>query len=254
MLDDSFIDAFVAATDQNNLFGFREAQRFGLVEFPTGCAEHHHLGMFTLLNRLDRFENRFRFENHSFAAPERPVVNGPMPIRSEIPQVMDSDVNESRPPAAPDNPVIKWAAEERREDCNDIEQHRQLASGPPSGLLGYIATRPPYYRPVPPRRQLASGPPSGCFGTSPSQSLVQIPQVFRQVHFDLALIQFDPFQVLLCEWNERFFVLSIDFQNFSAASIEHIRDCSNVFAVCRNHAATFQLERIKPTLFGGRQC
>src|SRR4051812_14339427 len=37
-----------------------------------------------------------------------------------------------------------------------------LASGPPSGSKRYVATRPPYSQPVPPRLS-ASGPPSGLF-------------------------------------------------------------------------------------------
>src|SRR5947207_12194355 len=40
---------------------------------------------------------------------------------------------------------------------------RLLASGPPSGSLGYTAARFLYYPPVPPRL-LASGPPSGSLG------------------------------------------------------------------------------------------
>src|SRR6059036_3803446 len=48
---------------------------------------------------------------------------------------------------------------------------RFLASGPPSGSLRYTASRPLYFRPVPPRRFLASGPPSGSLRYTASRPL-----------------------------------------------------------------------------------
>lgn len=43
------------------------------------------------------------------------------------------------------------------------------------------------------------------------KSLIQIPQPFRQIHFDSALIQIDFFQIRLRERDQRFFIPAIDF-------------------------------------------
>src|SRR5437773_6788088 len=107
MFDDPFIDPFVTATDQDGLICSREPQCFGLIELSSCSAKHDDFdddGL-VLMNRFessrfDSLENRFGLENHSFAAAERPVVDRPMAIRSEIPQVADSNIDESFFPAS----------------------------------------------------------------------------------------------------------------------------------------------------------
>ena len=127
MFDDSLVDPFVAATDQNDLICFREPQRFGLIERPACGAEHDHFNsggaVLSLPNRLDRVENRLGFENHSFAAAERPVVDRAMAIRSEIPQVVDSNIDESFFASPANDSEIERALEELGEDRDDIESH-----------------------------------------------------------------------------------------------------------------------------------
>ena len=73
---------------------------------------------------------------------------------------------------------------------------------------------------------------SMCTGSRPStrirfaQFTCSIPQTVRQIHFDSPLIQIDLFQILLREWDQRFFILAIDLQNFRAARVEHVGDRS----------------------------
>jgi hypothetical protein len=83
-------------------------------------------------------------------------------------------------------------------------------------------------------------------------SLVQIPQPFRQIHVDSALIQIDRLYKLLREWNQRLLIFAIDLQDVGPAG-EHIRNRADILAVCRVHAAPFQLEGINPTFLRCRQ-
>jgi hypothetical protein len=83
-------------------------------------------------------------------------------------------------------------------------------------------------------------------------SLVQIPQSFRQIHIDSALIQIDRLYKLFREWDQRLLVFAIDLQNVGPAS-EHIGNRADVLAVCRVHTATFQLEGVNPTFLCCRQ-
>ena len=122
VFDHSFVDAFVPAADQNHLFRFRKPQRFGLIESAGLPRSAPRLRLARVLpNRFNRLENRFRLENHSFAAAERPVVDRAMPIRGEIPQIVDSNFNEALFSAPPDDSKIERAFEELREDRDDVE-------------------------------------------------------------------------------------------------------------------------------------
>src|SRR5215471_13136449 len=126
MLDDAFVDTLVAAADQNHLVCLREPQRFGLIELPAGRAEHDHFRLRALANRLDRIKNRFRLEDHSFAAAERPVVHRSMAIGSEIPQIVHLDLNQSTFFAAANDTEIKRPSEELRKDRYDIKPEGHL--------------------------------------------------------------------------------------------------------------------------------
>jgi hypothetical protein len=213
MLDDSLIDALVPAADQYHLIRSRKPQRLRLIESAPRGAEYHDFGLRGFPSRLDRSENRFGLENHPFAAAEGPVVHRPMAIRGGIPQIVNSDPNESLFAAAPYYSEIKRPLEEFREDRDDVE----FEHGPPT-------------------------------------LLVQIPQAFRQVYFDPALIQIDLAHVRLCERNQCFLILAIDLQNLSLSRSEYIRNHSNVFAVYCKNLAAFQLKSIKRTVCGRRQC
>jgi hypothetical protein len=213
MLGDSLIDTLIPATDQDHLLRSRKPQSLRLIESAARGAEYHDFGLRGFPSRLDRSENRFGLEDHAFAAAERPVVHRPMAIRSGIPQIVNSDTNESLFAAAPHYSEIERPLEEFREDRDDIE-----------------------------------------FEHVPPTLLVQIPQAFRQMHFDPALTQIDLPHVRLRERNQRLFILAIDLQNQSFARPEYIGNHSHVFAVHRKDLATFQLKSIKRAVCGRRQC
>jgi hypothetical protein len=84
-------------------------------------------------------------------------------------------------------------------------------------------------------------------------SLVQSPQTFRQIYFDSPLLHVDLLQVRLREWDQRFFVFEIDFQNLGAAWIQHVGDDSKVLTIHGKDLAPFQLKRVKPAFFRRRQ-
>src|SRR5262245_36494894 len=86
----------------------------------------------------------------------------------------------------------------------------------------------------------------------PHVLLIQVPQVFRKVHLDSLLIRVNSFYVRLRKWDQRFFVVAIDFQYFIPAGLEHIRHDAHILTVGRYHPAPFQLKGIKPALLGGR--
>ena len=87
--------------------------------------------MLEVAEPFHRFEDRFRLENHSFAATEWPVIDRPMPIRSEIPQIVDSNPEEALFSAAPDNAEIERTSEELREDRDDVELQRHIICSDP---------------------------------------------------------------------------------------------------------------------------
>src|SRR5215475_13865641 len=84
----------------------------------------------------------------------------------------------------------------------------------------------------------------------PHVLLIQVPQVFRKIHLDSLLIRVNSFYVRLRKWDQRFFVVAIDFQYFIPPGLEHIRHHTHILTVGRYHAATFQLKCIKPALSG----
>ena len=75
------------------------------------------------LGRLHRVEDRLRQQDHAGAAAERRVVDRPVHVRGELPQIVDPDV---------DNPALARLAEEAsgqggleqpREDREDVDAH-----------------------------------------------------------------------------------------------------------------------------------
>src|SRR6266850_1114359 len=133
MLDHSFINTFVPAANQDDLFCLRQPQRFGLIERPAARAEHHDFGPVVLTDSLDGAENRFGLENHSFAAAKRPVVYSTMPVRGEFSEVVDSRFDEPIFPAPTDHAEIEGPLEEFRKDGDYVESNHLFNSRRPSG-------------------------------------------------------------------------------------------------------------------------
>lgn len=70
-----------------------------------------------------RFEDWFRLQYHSFAATERTVIHGFVPILSELPEIVHVDINQAGFSRAANNSVMKRTGEKLREDGDDIEFH-----------------------------------------------------------------------------------------------------------------------------------
>jgi len=83
-------------------------------------------------------------------------------------------------------------------------------------------------------------------------SLVQIPQSFRQIHIDPALIQIDRLYKLLREWDQRLLIFAIDLQNVCPAG-QDIGNSADILTVCRVYPASFQLEGVNPAFLCCRQ-
>src|SRR5260370_28069850 len=75
-------------------------------------------------NRLPRLEDWLRLQNHPFAAAERPIVYCLVPIVSELPQVVNADIDQARLSRPAHNAVMQRPVEKLREDGNDVELHR----------------------------------------------------------------------------------------------------------------------------------
>lgn len=131
MFDDSLIDTLIPAADQDYLLRSRKPKSLRLIESAARGAEYYDFGLGRFPSRLDRSENRFGLEDHPFAAAKGPVVHRPMAIRGGIPQIVNSDTNESLFAAAPYYSEIKRPLEEFRENRDDVE----CKHGPPRYLF-----------------------------------------------------------------------------------------------------------------------
>src|ERR1051326_2178877 len=134
VFDNAFINTFITAADQNSLICLRETKRLGLIKAAARGAEHDYFDGRKLLlsKRFDRIEDRFGLENHAFATSERPIINGAVPIGSEIPKIVDVNLKQPLLTAAPDNSVTERTVEELREYSDDVKNHL-FRSRSPSG-------------------------------------------------------------------------------------------------------------------------
>jgi hypothetical protein len=106
--------------------------------------------VFRTVYRLNRTENRFGLEDHSLTSTERPVINRPVPIRSEISQVMDSGFDKTLFPTSPNQAEIERTAEKFRENCDYVERNHIVRQARPqleerrknSLIFGYFFLRP----------------------------------------------------------------------------------------------------------------
>ncbi len=69
------------------------------------------------------FEQRLRFQHHTFAAAERAVVHGAMAVVRVCAQIVHAYVYQLRFTRAPHDSVVKWAAEKVRENGHDVKLH-----------------------------------------------------------------------------------------------------------------------------------
>src|ERR1700687_4650883 len=101
MLSDAFVHTFVAPADEDNSFQCREFSRYTLVEPAALCRQQHHTLPGIPRNALcaglevqsfNTFKDRFRLQHDAFAAAERAVIDGAMPVVRKLPQVADFDL------------------------------------------------------------------------------------------------------------------------------------------------------------------
>jgi hypothetical protein len=75
------------------------------------------------LQRLQTLKERFRLQDHAFAAAERAVIHGAVPIMRVLPQIVDFDFHQAHFRGPAGNAVIKRPAKEVRKNRDDIGLH-----------------------------------------------------------------------------------------------------------------------------------
>ena len=68
-------------------------------------------------------EYGFWFHEHAFAAPEGPVVDTPVAVKSPLPEIMDTNLDFVGLQGPGDDSVLERTAEELREDGEYVECH-----------------------------------------------------------------------------------------------------------------------------------
>src|SRR5881296_1268599 len=123
MLDHAFVDAFITAANHDDLAGPGKPQCLGLCKLPSRSTKDDDLSLGGFPNRFDCFEDRLRLENHSFTTSKGSIIDGTMPIRGEVPQIMNSNLDQALLTTSPDYAKIEWALEELRKDRDDVKDH-----------------------------------------------------------------------------------------------------------------------------------
>src|ERR1700722_6457636 len=121
MLRDAFVDAFIAAADQDDSPQLRESPAGGLIEIFSGRGKQDDGGAIRALRivakqRFDRFEQRFGLQNHAFTAAKETVIDGAMAIAREIAQIVNVRFDESRLAGSSHDSEVEWTDEKLRED------------------------------------------------------------------------------------------------------------------------------------------
>src|ERR1700719_4290927 len=72
---------------------------------------------------LHSLKQRLRLQHHPFAAAERPVIHGTMPVLREHAQILHVHFNNPRLSRAPQNPVIQRPRKKIRKNRYQIKSH-----------------------------------------------------------------------------------------------------------------------------------
>ena len=75
------------------------------------------------IQSLNTFKDRFRLQDHAFAAAKWAVIYSAMPIAGKLPQIVDPYVHQFRFPSSPQNSVIQRPAKEIRKNRDQINTH-----------------------------------------------------------------------------------------------------------------------------------
>src|SRR5258707_10659346 len=126
MLPGPTIPAFVALANQFNPPDRRKLRCEGLIQLAALRRKHNPrllraaTGALRLrrqtAKRLQTFKDRFRLQDHSFAAAKWAVIHGAVFIFRKVPQVVNVYFDQARFASPPNNSVIQWAAKEVGKD------------------------------------------------------------------------------------------------------------------------------------------
>ncbi len=89
-------------------------------------AEHNHSpsGVFRT-DGFDSCKKGFRFHDHSGAAAVWRIVNGPVPVRRKISEIMDLHINKPIPDSSFHNALIEIGMKDIRENSDYIAFHNR---------------------------------------------------------------------------------------------------------------------------------
>src|SRR5690349_16201711 len=139
MLRHAFIYSLVAAADQDHPIKARKAACDLLAEAlalrgkkddTLLRASGDSIFARRQLQRLQTFKERFRLQDHAFAAAERAVIHGAVPVVRELPQIVDFDFRQAHFRGPARNAMIKRSAKEVRKDRDDVGLHLRTQPKP----------------------------------------------------------------------------------------------------------------------------
>jgi hypothetical protein len=73
--------------------------------------------------RLQTFKDRFRLQDHAFAAAKRAVIHGAVFVFRKVPQIVNAYFRQASLACPADDAVIQLSAKEVRKDREDIDLH-----------------------------------------------------------------------------------------------------------------------------------
>jgi len=135
MIGNSFVDAFVAAAEEENAVESGVAASGFLRETFAGGGEQDDGGAGVeggfgggvadgmTEERFDGFEERLGFEHHALAAAKGAIVDSAMTVFGEFAQVLDVDVDDGGFAGAADDAVLQGAGKEFGEDGDEVKAH-----------------------------------------------------------------------------------------------------------------------------------
>ena len=129
-LRDAFVDAFVAAADENDAFERSEAARGGLREALALCGEKDDGlaggvagGFGRDAEGFDALEDGLRLEDHALAAAEGAVVDRAVAVVRPVAEIVGVDGGEAGTERALEDAVAERALEKAGEEGDEVEAH-----------------------------------------------------------------------------------------------------------------------------------
>jgi hypothetical protein len=126
MINNSLVNSFVSTANQNNMRDSRKLSgHFLRPETPLGGQKHYPPVLSTPGSAagFHRVKKRPRHKNHAFAAAVRAIIDRPMPVTGEIPQIHQAYIHKPRLSRPANNTAIKHARKQFGTDAYDIKPH-----------------------------------------------------------------------------------------------------------------------------------